>query len=93
MTVAFRQKVIVKPGGLIELHTPQLPAGSEAEVIVITETEVEGNKDSFEELITAADVLGSDLPGLWKERSDIKHGLEFAKQLRDQSEHRDPYKT
>ncbi len=37
MTVAFRQKVIVKPGGLIELHTPQLPAGLEAEIIVITD--------------------------------------------------------
>jgi hypothetical protein len=72
MMVAFRQKVIVKPGGLIELHTPQLLAGSEAEVIVITETEVEGIQPGNGQLLTAADLLGSDLPGLWKERSDMQ---------------------
>jgi hypothetical protein len=37
MTSATRQTVIVKPGGVIEIRDPQLPAGAVAEVIVLVE--------------------------------------------------------
>ena len=37
MTRATRQMVVVKPGGVIEIRDPQLPAGAVAEVIVLVE--------------------------------------------------------
>ncbi len=38
--------------------------------------------------LTAADVLQSELVGLWADRSDIDNSLAFARQLRQQAEHR-----
>jgi hypothetical protein len=35
MTAAIRQKVVVQPGGRIEIPSSDLPAGANAEVIVI----------------------------------------------------------
>ena len=37
MTSALRQKVKVQPGGLIEIRSPELIAGSQAEVIVLVD--------------------------------------------------------
>jgi len=38
METALRQKAVVKPGGVIEIRSPELPEGAMAEVIVILET-------------------------------------------------------
>lgn len=38
METALRQKAVVKPGGVIEIRSPELPEGAVAEVIVILET-------------------------------------------------------
>jgi hypothetical protein len=38
MTSALRQKVIVQPGGVIEIKSPDLPVGASAEVIVLLES-------------------------------------------------------
>jgi hypothetical protein len=38
--------------------------------------------------LTAADVLQSELVGLWADRSDIDDNVVFARQLRQQAEHR-----
>ena len=35
METALRQRSIVKPGGVIEIRSPELPVGAMAEVIVI----------------------------------------------------------
>jgi len=37
MLQAIRERVIVKPGGTIEIQCPDLPAGAAAEVIVVFE--------------------------------------------------------
>ena len=37
MIQAIKERVIVKPGGTIEVHCPNLPAGTAAEVIVMVE--------------------------------------------------------
>ena len=37
METALRQKAVVKPGGVIEIRSPELPEGALAEVIVILE--------------------------------------------------------
>ena len=38
METALRQKTVVKPGGVIEIRSIELPEGAMAEVIVILET-------------------------------------------------------
>ena len=35
MKPALRQKVVVKPGGVIEIRSPELPSGAVADVIII----------------------------------------------------------
>lgn len=37
MESALRQKLVVQPGGVIEIRSPNLPVGAVAEVIVIWE--------------------------------------------------------
>ncbi len=37
METALRRKTVVKPGGVIEIRSPELPEGAVAEVIVILE--------------------------------------------------------
>ena len=38
METALRQKAVVKPGGVIEIRSPELSEGAVAEVIVLLET-------------------------------------------------------
>lgn len=82
MITAFRQKVTVKRGGIINLRSQTLKAGDTAEVIVL----VENNKKTKGKIVTAADMLQSDLFGLWADRKDIGDSLEFARSLRRQAE-------
>ena len=37
MVNAVRQRVTVGPGGIVEIQSPELPVGAEAEVIVLVE--------------------------------------------------------
>lgn len=37
MIQTIREHVTIKPGGMIEIHRPDLPAGTEAEIIIIVE--------------------------------------------------------
>ncbi|MFB2838833.1 hypothetical protein [Floridanema evergladense] len=38
MLNGLKQKAIVKPGGLIEIHSPELPTGAAVEVIILIES-------------------------------------------------------
>ncbi len=38
MNQVIRQKVVVKPGGVINIQSSELPVGTEVDVIVIVET-------------------------------------------------------
>lgn len=53
MNQAIRQKVVVKPGGIIEIQSPEFPPGAMADVIVILETSPV-SKVSLTSLIGAA---------------------------------------
>ena len=79
MITAFRQKVIVKPGGVINLRSQTLKAGETADVIVLIEN---GRKKTKKRIVTAADMLQSDLFGIWANRKDIGDSLEYARMLR-----------
>ncbi len=83
MITAFRQKVTVKRGGVINLRSQSLKAGDTAEVIVLVE-----NGKKKVKTMTAADLLRSDLFGIWADRKDIGDSLEFARSLRRQAEQR-----
>ena len=85
MITAFRQKVIVKPGGVINLRSQTLKAGETADVIVLIEN---GRKKTKKRIVTAADMLQSDLFGIWANRKDIDDSLEYARMLRQQAESR-----
>ena len=53
MNQALRQKVVVKPGGIIEICSPELPSGAVADVIIILETSPK-KKQSLTSLIGTA---------------------------------------
>ncbi len=84
MITALRQKVKVERGGVINLRSRNLKAGTTAEVIVLVETD-----KIPEETMTAADLLKSGLVGLWADREDIGDSLEFARNLRSKASRRD----
>ena len=47
METALRQKTVVKPGGLIEIRSSELPVGATAEVIVLVKTTVSDRGESL----------------------------------------------
>ncbi len=53
MNQALRQKVIVQPGGIIQICSPELPPGSIADVIIILET-TQKNRPSLTSFIGTA---------------------------------------
>ena len=87
MITALRQKVKIKQGGVINLRSRNLKAGTTAEVIVLVEEN--GTADNF---ITAANLLDSGLVGMWADRKDIDDSLEFARSLRTQASQRNKQK-
>ncbi len=38
MNQALRQKAVVQPGGIIEIHSPELPPGATVDVIVLIDS-------------------------------------------------------
>lgn len=66
-----------------EIHLSDLPVfqGQEVEVIVLISPLPE-TKETF----TARQLMNSGLIGVWENRTDIKDGLTYARQLREQSQ-------
>ena len=89
MITAIRQKVTIGRGGLISLRSSALKAGSTAEVIVLVDEE---GQQTVKKNMTGADLLKSDIVGMWADRTDISDSLEFAQSLRKQAEHRNHQK-
>jgi hypothetical protein len=54
MLSGLRQKVIVQPGGIVELRSLELPAGATVEVIVLLEPQPEESKKPLTSFIGAA---------------------------------------
>ena len=84
MITALRQKVKIERGGVINLRSRKLKAGTTAEVIVLVETGKASEKN-----MTAGDLLASGLVGIWADRKDLGDSLEFARKLRSQASQRD----
>jgi Ethanolamine utilization protein EutJ (predicted chaperonin) len=84
MITALKQKVTIKPGGLVSLRSSRLKAGTQAEVIVL----VEPAENPVGKSMTGADLLKSGLVGMWAGRKEFADSLEFARELRDKAEKR-----
>lgn len=54
MFSGLRQKVVVQPGGVVELRSPELPAGATVEVIVLLVPQPEESKRPLSSFIGAA---------------------------------------
>lgn len=61
---------------------PDVPTGP-AEVVV---TPIHGEEATHP--CTLGDLLASDLVGIWKDRTDIRDSIDFARQLRQEAERR-----
>jgi hypothetical protein len=71
MITALRQKVIVKPGGQIEIRSPELEPGAIADVIVLIE-----NKTTQAERSTRV----SELADLFKTTQALPKALEITEE-------------
>jgi len=87
MTIAVRRKTVVQPGGVIEIRSSDLTPGAAAEVIVLLDAPE--TMPSHRHMMTATDLLESDLVGIWEDREDIGDSVEFARRLRRQAEQRE----
>ena len=91
MISALRQKVTVRRGGWISLRSKTLKAGETAEVVVLVDAQGEARTETSGRPVTAHDLLGSGLVGLWSKKN-IGESLEFAHTLRSMAEKRGDYK-
>ena len=91
MISALRQKVTVRRGGWISLRSKTLKAGETAEVVVLVDAQGEARTETSGRPVTAHDLLGSGLVGLWSKKN-IGDSLEFAHTLRSMAEKRGDYK-
>jgi hypothetical protein len=89
MLTAFRQTVTVPADGGIEIRSPALKPGTKAEVIVLVEYPLPNQRSSHPKKMTANALLTSGLVGLWADRQDLGDSQEFARQLRQNAEHRE----
>ena len=77
------EKIILK-----ELH--QVPEERWGEALTFIRSLQPGQEPSASErpVLSGADLVGSDLIGIWADRTDIVDSQEFARQLRHRAEHR-----
>ena len=54
MLNGLRQKVVVQPGGVVEVRSPELPDGATVEVIVLLESQAEPSLQGLSRFIGAA---------------------------------------
>ena len=83
MAAIHLKKSVEKDGELVLTDLP-IRRGEEVEVTI--ETKPSGRRRQM----TAADLLHSDIVGMWKDRKDIGDSSEFARQLREKAQRRRP---
>jgi hypothetical protein len=81
---AIRIYTTVEQDGEIHLANLPLKRGQRVEMIVLPEAAARADRPP----LTAAALLASGLVGLWEGREDIAGSSAFARQLREQAQHR-----
>jgi len=88
--MTIRRRVTIQPGGTIEIHDPELPAGAEAEVVVTVGPEEE--EEEVEAFL--AREYDPTVPTLWDRIAEISASVpmeEWEKLPRDLSKNLDHY--
>ncbi|MFM6012033.1 MAG: hypothetical protein ACKO99_15525 [Dolichospermum sp.] len=80
---AIRLQKTIEKNGEISFQNLPVVAGQEVEVIVLLSPITAKKK-----VLTARELLDSNLIGLWEEREDITDSLTYSRQLREQSQRR-----
>jgi len=70
MVAAVRQRVTVQPGGRVELTSPELPAGAEAEVIVLVGDDVPESAEAGRRVEGSTDDGPGEEPTRWTPATD-----------------------
>jgi hypothetical protein len=60
--VAIQQETTVQPGGIIHIHSDELPPGARARVTVVIET----SSSNGEQITQSSDSTTPRIPGLWQ---------------------------
>ncbi len=81
---AIRMQKTVEKDGEIFLAGLPYKKGQSVEMILMVDPSVKPNHSR----LTAHQLLHSELIGLWEDRSDIQDSATFARQLREQAQHR-----
>jgi len=80
---AIRINKLVEKDGEISLTDLPVRKGQQVEMVILLKTPDKPKK----KIMTARDLLNSDLIGMWKDR-DIKDSVAYARQLREQAQNR-----
>ena len=74
MTHRIQVQTRVKTGRRVEVETPEFPEGE------LVDVSIKGSDGSSQ---TLADLLNSEIIGIWRDRDDIDDSAEFARELRE----------
>jgi len=78
----FTLKAVIPANRQLQIPVPEGVSPGE-EVLITLVTETQGGKR-----LTAGDLLRSPLFGMWKDRTDIRDTIDFARKLRAEAERR-----
>jgi hypothetical protein len=81
---AIRRNTILKKDGEITMTGLPYKKGQQVEMILLVSEQSEPKRQP----LTATALKRSGLIGLWKNRTDIKDSSDYARQLREQAQHR-----
>ena len=76
----FTLKAVIPANGQLQIPVPEEVSPGE-EVLITLVTETQGGKR-----LTAGHLLRSPLFGMWKDRTDIRDTIDFARKLRAEAE-------
>lgn len=82
---AIRLERVVKKDGEIVLKGLPYKKGDSVEMILLAKPKRKRRKRGM----TAGELLKSDIIGMWKDRTDIKDSVEFARTLRERASRRE----
>ena len=80
---AIRLHTVVEEDGAIAVTDLPCKKGQHVEIILLVEPE-----ETVTPSLTARRLLNSSMIGLWKDREEVTDSISYARQLRDQAQHR-----
>jgi hypothetical protein len=81
---AVRRSAVIGENGELVVRDLPFRKGQHIEIIVLAEPD----RQAESRALTATALLESGLVGLWKDRGDIGDAATYARQLREQAQHR-----